>query len=377
MPVWQRARMLAAIMRSGRSLAIAGAHGKTTTTSMVGYLFKQAGLDPTVLVGGELNDFGGNAHVGMGKIVVAEADESDGSFLLMNPDCAIVTNVEADHLDHWGTYELLRQGYADFLGGLAPDGLAIVCFDSPGAREAAQMAGRKTISYGLQAEDAQWRAEDIELGAEGSRFTVIREGRELGQARLTVPGRHNVSNSLAAFAAAAEQGIAFEQASQIMPGYRGALRRWQTVGSAAGVTVIDDYAHHPTEIAATLSAARSCRQGQGRVVCVFQPHRYSRTFLLGEEFGKAFADADLLIVTDIYAAGEKPIEGVSGRIIYDSAARQCSAETHYIPNPNDAKAFLAGKLEPGDLALTMGAGDIWRIGKPLLDDLALRSQAAV
>jgi len=376
--VWQRARMLAAIMDTGHSIAIAGAHGKTTTTSMIGLALVRAGLDPTVVVGGELNDFGGNARVGQGALVVAEADESDGSFLLMRPDLAVVTNVEADHLDYWKTFEALLQGYVEFVGRLKPGGKAVVCVDGSGGRETLVRCGRDALTYGLAPTEAEWQARAIEVRPEATRFECFHKGKPLGEVSLAVPGRHNVANALAALAVAAEHGVDFAMTRQVLSEYRGVERRWQLVGAEGGVTVVDDYAHHPTEIAATLAAARSCQgQGGGRIVCIFQPHRYSRTQLLGDQFGPAFSAADLVVVTDIYSAGEKPIAGVSGEAVFSSVRRHCGSEAYYMADKSQIAPFLAGWLQSGDLAVTMGAGDIWRLGRPLLQALRQRAGAPI
>jgi len=377
-PVWQRARMLAAIMDGGNSTAIAGAHGKTTTTSMSGLLLKHAGLDPTVLVGGELNDFGGNAHVGRADLVVAEADESDGSFLLFHPDLSVITNVEADHLDHWKDLEALLEGYAQFLRQIKPSGTAILCGDSPGALEALRRSGREAITYSTTGLPADWQARDIRIGAEATTFEAVHQGQSLGAFELRVPGQHNVSNALAAMAVAHRHGVDPSICRTILPMYRGAGRRWERIGAAWGVTVIDDYAHHPTEIAATLAAARATRAGKtGRIVSIFQPHRYSRTHLLGDQFGAAFASADLALILDVYSAGEAPIDGVSGATIRDSITRNGSPEAHFFARRDDVLPFLLERLQPNDLVLTMGAGDVWKLGRPLLEMLKERSTAAI
>lgn len=377
-PIWQRARMLAAIMDVGKSTAIAGAHGKTTTTSMSGLLLKRAGLDPTVLVGGELNDFGGNAHVGDPGLVVAEADESDGSFLLFHPDIAVVTNVEADHLDHWKNLEALLEGYAQFLRQIKPGGKAIVCIDSPGAVEALKRSGRDAITYSIEGREADWQARDICIESDATRFECVRRGKSLGVFELTVPGRHNVSNALAALAVADEHGIDAKVSMSILPLYRGAGRRWERIGAAWGVTVIDDYAHHPTEIAATLAAAKASRNSHGgRIISIFQPHRFSRTHLLCDEFAAAFDSADLALILDVYSAGEAPIEGVSGDTICQRIQKHGSPEAHYFARKEEVIPYLLDQLQPEDLVLTMGAGDVWKLGRPLLEALTERTGATI
>ncbi len=376
-PIWQRAKMLAAIMAGGKSIAIAGAHGKTTTTSVTGLLLQRAGLDPTVLIGGELNDFGGNACVGRPDLIVAEADESDGSFLLFTPDVAVVTNVEADHLDHWKNYESLLEGYAQFLRQIKPGGKAIICADSPGAIEAMQRSGCNAVLYSIaDAANAQWQARNISIHANVTRFECLHNGQSLGEFELSVPGRHNVANALAALAVADEYGISVDVCRGILPSYHGAGRRWDILGSANGVTIIDDYAHHPTEIAATLAAARaSCNGSGGRVIAVFQPHRFTRTESLSEQFASAFVSADLAVVTDVYSAGEKPIDGVNGELIYNGICRHGSPQTYYVPQLDGVPSFLQEHIRPGDLVLMMGAGDIWRASRQLLSALRERTTA--
>lgn len=374
-PVWQRARMLAAIMDGGKSTAIAGAHGKTTTTSMSGLLLKMAGLEPTVLVGGELNDFGGNAHVGRADLVVAEADESDGSFLLFHPDIAVVTNVEADHLDHWKNFESLKEGYAQFLRQCKPEGKIILCVDSPGAVEALERSGRAAVTYSITGQEADWQARDIQSKDGTTTFELVHERKSHGTFQLSVPGHHNVSNALAALAVANEHGVDPATCRSILPAFHGTRRRWDRVGEAWGVTIVDDYAHHPTEIAATLSAARNSHNG--RVIAIFQPHRYTRTHLLCNEFGRAFESADLALILDVYSAGESAIEGVSGDLIADRVRRNGSPEVCFFPVTNEVIPYLMERLQPDDLVLTMGAGDVWKLGQPLLDSLKDRSAAAI
>ncbi|MEN6626255.1 MAG: UDP-N-acetylmuramate--L-alanine ligase [Candidatus Sumerlaeia bacterium] len=377
-PIWRRARVLAAIMAGGKSVAVSGTHGKTTSTSMTGLMLTFAGMDPTVLIGGELNDFGGNARAGAGEWVVAEADESDASFLEMTPDRTIVTNVEADHLDYYKNYDAIVATFAQFFDQLREGGKLIACADDPGVATLLAREKWPAITYGLKA-GAEMTAEAVTPNAPGggARMTPIWRGQNLGEIKLGVAGRHNILNALGALACCLDIGAPLEPLVRALGSYRGAARRWQIKGSPAGVTIIDDYAHHPTEIRATLAVARG-QVSSGfnrRVVSVFQPHRYSRTQALAGEFGPALKDTDLLIVTDVYSAGEKPIEGVSGLAVWQAAVDSGHRDAHYLPTLDETRAFLASRLKEGDLFLTLGAGNVWQVGEALLADLGNRHPA--
>jgi UDP-N-acetylmuramate--alanine ligase len=387
-PIWRRARVLAEIMRSGRSVAVSGTHGKTTTTSMLGLMLTTAGCDPTVLIGGEVNDFGGNARFGQGEWIVAEADESDASFLEMNPDRIITTNIEADHLDYYADLRQIEQTFLEFFTLLRPGGKLIACLDNPSIARlvgpGSGWQGAELITYGIDDPRADMRAEDIRPTdcGHGTHFVPVWHGVRLAEVELKIPGRHNVLNALAAIATGLDMGVPLEPMARALANFDGAKRRFQVKGEVGGVVIVDDYAHHPTEIAATLAAARGTLGGTShagqtclRVVTAFQPHRYSRTQALAHDFGAALQGADLLVLTDVYSAGEKPIDGVSGRLVYDAALAQGHRNVHYCATLGELRTFLAGQLLPGDLCLTMGAGNVYRVGEELLGDLTPNSEA--
>ncbi|MCE5231194.1 UDP-N-acetylmuramate--L-alanine ligase [bacterium] len=377
-PIWRRARVLAAIMAAGKSVAVSGTHGKTTTTSMTGLMLTFAGMDPTVLIGGELNDFGGNARAGSGEWVVAEADESDASFLEMNPDRTIVTNVEADHLDYYKNYEAIVSTFAQFFDQMREGGKLIACADDPGVAGLLSREKWPVVTYGLKA-GAEMTVESFETNSRGggARFSPVWRGEKLGEMKLGVAGRHNILNALGALACCLDIGAPIDPLVRALASYRGAQRRWQIKGSPCGVTIIDDYAHHPTEIRATLAVARGQVESgfNSRVVSVFQPHRYSRTQALAGEFGPALQGADLLVVTDVYSAGEKPIDGVSGLAVWQSAVDSGHRDAHYLPTLDETRAFLSSRLKEGDLFLTLGAGNVWQVGEALLAELGNRHPA--
>jgi UDP-N-acetylmuramate--alanine ligase len=371
-PVILRGELLAALMREKTGVAIAGAHGKTTTTSMAGLVLDRAGRDPTVVIGGRLSQFGSSARVGEGALLVAEADESDRSFLLLSPAFAIVTNIDREHLESYADLADLERAFRDFVDALPPQGAAVLCVDDPALRRIAGSTLRRVIRYGLDDPSATYTATDLELGGFGSRATVVRRTAEgdqvLGPMTLGVPGRHNVGNALAVVALAIELGVTFPVIAAALAEFRGADRRFERKGDAHGVEVVDDYGHHPTEIAAVLKAARAT--GARRVLCVFQPHRFTRTAHLLEEFGPALALADVTVLTDIYAAGEDPIAGITA----DAVAAQVRASggiVEVVPALADVPARLAAIAREGDLVLTMGAGSIGALGPKVLE--AIRS----
>ena len=370
-PLLQRGEMLARLMASRKGVAVAGTHGKTTTTSMISLVLERGGLDPAVLVGGTVPHLGGNARPGKGEFLVAEADESDGSFLLLHPYIAVVTNIEADHLDHWGDLEHIVEGFGRFLDQVTPGGLAVVCDDDPllrrMAEEGRQRGNQRWMTYGL-AGQADLMGVNPDLRPLGSRTEVRRSGRSLGYLELSVPGLHNVSNALAAVAVGLEAGLSFNTIALALSEFRGAQRRFQLTGEAGGVRVVDDYGHHPSEIKVTLRAARRATPGQ--VIVCFQPHRYTRTHFLLDEFGQAFRDADHIFITDIYAASEKPIPGVSGRSVAESVRRHTGQQAEFVPSLADLPERVAQVARPGDLVLTLGAGNIWTAGAHILERLA-------
>lgn len=367
-PVLHRAEMLAAIMRRKKGIAVAGTHGKTTTTSMLAVVFERTGCKPTWIVGGMVRDLGSGAGYGTGPYLIAEADESDESFLTLDPYVTVVTNIDNDHLDHYGSLERIVQAFKSFLARTRADGFAVLCRDDPNLAPLAQELPRP-VTYSLGPGGGtpwpHYQAVDVRLEGWGSRFTVRRSGEAVGEFRLGVPGRHNVANATAVVAVATELGLPVDGVAAALAGFKGAGRRLQVTGRSAGVEVLDDYAHHPTEIAATLKAARALVPG-GRLVVVFQPHRFTRTRDLYREFGRAFAEADVLILTDIYPASEPPIPGVSGELIYRNLEVRPGQETAYVPALADVAPLVASRVRPGDLVLTMGAGDVNKVGPALL-----------
>ena len=366
-PVIHRADLLGLLMNRQKGLAVAGAHGKTTTTAMLALVLEKCRLEPTILIGGELTDIGGNAKLGRGEYLVAEADESDKSFLKLNPYLAVVTNIEDDHLDHYGSVEQIVHAFRQFLGRVDPGGAAVLCFDDADVRAVAPGCRAGVLSYALNHPEADYVMSDIGLANNCSGGEVFYRGQHLGRLELAVPGRHNLANALAVVAAGRFIGLSFPEMARALRQFKGTGRRYQIIGSAGGVTVVDDYAHHPTEIAATLQAARQFHAG--RVIAVFQPHRYSRTSLLHHRFGACFGNCDLLIINDIYGAGENPVNGVSARLIVDAVAAHDGERPLYLGSREQTVDYLAANLRPGDLVLTMGAGDVWKTGPALLERL--------
>lgn len=359
-------------MNKHKGVAVAGAHGKTTTSSMLSCITCEGGLDPTIVVGGIVNNLGSNAVNGKSDYVVAEADESDGSFLKFHPYLAVITNIENDHLDHYGSEENIQAAFAKFVEQIKEDGKAILCYDNAKVRALGEKTGKTVISYGIDSKDADYRAENIEYGKNGTTYDILYKNEVIGKGQLIVPGRHNVLNSLGAIAAARELGIPLESILASLAHFSGAKRRFETKGKVGGVWVVDDYAHHPTEIAVTLKAARQTQPE--RLVCVFQPHRYTRTQLLLDQFAVAFKDCDELIITDIYAASEDPIPGVSGEMLAHKIAETTGQKVRYISGQDKIEETLEREVRPGDLVITMGAGDIYRLGEQLVQALE-RSEA--
>ena len=364
-PKLHRSDINAYLLNSKRGIAVAGSHGKTTTTSMIGYVLHSAGVDPTIIIGGESTDLGTGAVLGKSDWLVSEADESDGSFVTLKPAIAVVTNIEDDHLDHYGTIERIRAAFKIFIENLDREkGIAVLCFDNENLRELAKDIDRKIISYAIDHE-ADFAARNIRTTTKGIIFDVVHGGKILGKVQLAIYGRHNVLNALATIATALQVGVNFAKIAEGLSTFHGAKRRFQNKGRVRNIFVVDDYAHHPTEIAATLKAARETKPN--KVVCIFQPHRYSRTQLLLKEFGNAFREADLLILTDIYSAGEEKISGVSGESILHEVLRTTNQAVSYIPRREDIAAAIKDQLVPGDLVITMGAGDIYKTGEELLE----------
>jgi UDP-N-acetylmuramate--alanine ligase len=366
LPVLHRADLLAALMTGHSQLLIAGTHGKTTTTSMATVCLQTAGLDPSFAIGGTLHDAGTSAHHGTGQWFVAEADESDSSFLVYEPDVAVVTNVDLDHHDEFADLAAVDRVFLDFLGRRGPDGLAVVCLDDVGVQRVLDRIGGPVETYG-EHPDATLRIVDVELNPDGGRFGLVHDGQDVGRFEITLPGRHNVANATAAALACVHAGADWDGIRRGLAVFAGANRRFERLGSAAGVTLVDDYGHHPAELRATLEAARQTAPG-GRVIAVFQPHRFSRTAALGAELGGALTGADLVIVTDVYGAGEQPVAGVTGRLVADAAAA-AGADVQYIPSVADVPDRLLELVSDGDLVLTLGAGDITEVGPVALDRL--------
>lgn len=369
-PVLHRSQMLARLMNERKGIAVAGAHGKTTTSSMIAIVMEECKIDPTYIIGGEIMNIGSNAKAGKGEYVVAEADESDGSFLQYHPTLAIVTNIEADHLENYdGDFAKLKQAYVQFLSQVQPDGKSIICIDDPYLQEMKPALRSEAITYGID-QPADYRAEEIVLGDRKISFNVVNQGQNLGRMELSVPGRHNVYNALATLIVCMEAGLAFEQIAQAIKQFRGAKRRFQVLGEVNGILVIDDYAHHPTEIQATITAAKATGK---RIIAVFQPQRYSRTYFLFDQFSRSFHEADQVIITDIYSpAGEKQIEGISSAKLVELIKQNSNPNVQHIPSKEEAQQYLQNNVQNGDLVITMGAGDIWKAADGLAKQLSER-----
>ncbi|MHB1343069.1 MAG: UDP-N-acetylmuramate--L-alanine ligase [Thermoleophilia bacterium] len=365
LPVVKRAQALAWVMEGRRGIAVCGTHGKTTTTSMIGRVLVDSGLDPSFLVGGELNDLGSNARHGQGDLMVCEADESDGSLLYLRPEVAVFTNLELDHHSHYLHVDDVAAVFRRFVGLLPADGRMVYWADDARLAALAAEAEATTTSFGLSP-GSDYQAREVGLHHRGSRFEVWRRGHRLTTAALVVPGQHNILNALACFAALGELGVSPAKIAASLRSFTGAARRFQWKGERRGVTVVDDYAHHPTELKATLRAARTGEWT--RVVAVFQPHLYSRTRYLHHEFAKALLEADVAVVTDIYGAREEPQPGVSAKLIVDSVLRENPRfPVVYLPRLTSVVEYLDQVTVPGDVVLTMGAGDVHRVGERLLE----------
>lgn len=362
-PVIPRIEMLAELARLKYTIAIAGTHGKTTTTSMVASVLQAGGLDPTVVVGGRLKHVDSGAVLGKGEFLVAEADESDGSFLKLSPALAVITNIDNDHLDYYGTFERICEAFVDYAARVPFYGCVIVCLDDPHIRAQLGRMTRRIVSYGIDS-NAQCRAKNIHVDGGGTWFDAMWGDKSLGTVRLRVPGRHNVLNALAAIAVGQELGIPFEKISEGLGAFEGVGRRMELKGEKDGILVVDDYGHHPTEIRATLAALRE-RYPSRRLVVLFQPHRYTRTQALWADFAACFRNADRVYVLDIYPAGEKPIEGVTSELIVEEM-RKTHPAAAALGSPPDLDK-LREELRSGDVVVTLGAGDVWKCGEQLLE----------
>jgi UDP-N-acetylmuramate--alanine ligase len=387
-PVIARAELLAELMRLRFSIAVAGAHGKTTTSSMIALVLERAGLDPMAVIGGRLSAFGGGSRLGRGDYMVAEADESDRSFLMLIPSIAVLTNIDREHMEAYGSFAELQQAFVDFANKVPFYGAVVACADDPELSAVRQRFTRRVITYGLTRDDAEIGADDISLEGFGSVTTVVRrprpsapssrpeplERREreatrdvLGKLRLQVPGRHSVQNALAAIAVGLELDVPFARIADALAEFAGVERRFQRRGEVHGITVIDDYGHHPTEIATVLAAARAARPA--RVVVAFQPHRYTRTRDLMREFGMALAQADEVVLTDIYAASEDPIPGITIEALEAALNTSRTTPVRVVKSVDDVAAAVAALAQPGDLVITLGAGSIGRVPDQLMAEL--------
>lgn len=359
-----RSDVNAFLINNSKGIAVAGAHGKTTTTSMIGVSLDYEGVSPSIIIGGEVDYLGSNAKLGKSEYLVSEADESDGTFLKYYPYIGVVTNIENDHMDHYGTMENIIKAFHQFLSQIRRDGWAVVCADNEHIRNIIGDIKCNIATYGIDHE-ADYMAADIEASSSFTAFDVIHKGENLGRVRLNVPGLHNVLNALACVVTGIVLGMSVSQMAEGLTMFNGAKRRFQTKGRINDIWVVDDYAHHPTEIATTIKAARQTKPK--RLVCAFQPHRYSRTQLLQKEYGSCFAGVDLLVLTDVYSAGEDPIPGVDGELLVNEVKRQTGQETVYIKDKKQIAAYLKSIAQPGDLIMTMGAGDIVKCGEELVE----------
>ena len=381
-PVIPRAEMLAELMRLRYAVAVAGAHGKTTTTSMIALVLERAGLDPTAVIGGRLSAFGSNARLGRGELMVAEADESDRSFLKLFPSIAVITNIDHEHLESYGSFGDLQQAFVDFANKVPFYGAVVACVDDARLREVLPRITRRVTTYGLDSADADVTARDIECGPLEVRAKVVQRRRSgsqtatstLGQLKLSVPGRHNLQNALATVAVGLELGLAFDQIATGLESFRGAERRFEVRGEINDILVVDDYGHHPTEISAVIDAARSL--GRRRIVVAFQPHRFTRTAALLDAFGPSLHGADRILLTGIYAAGEDPMPGITLESLASAVRKTVTAPVDVVPALEDVAPALAKIAAPGDVVITLGAGSIGSVSERLVEILKTRSQTA-
>jgi UDP-N-acetylmuramate--alanine ligase len=367
-PLIRRAEMLAEVTRLKYCVAIAGTHGKTTTTSMCGLILMRGGIDPTVIVGGKLSGLGGtNARLGHGEWTVVEADEYDRSFLQLLPTIGLITNIEAEHLDIYTDFDDIKRTFAQFANKIPFYGLVVVCLDNTGVMEVLPHINKQVRTYGLSPQ-CDVRAVNIVHDGRSSTFMLVQSTQELGSITIHIPGLHNVRNALGAITVALEMGVSVEDIRTALDEFTGVYRRFEIKGERRGIMVIDDYAHHPSEVAATLQAARNGWTNR-RIVCVFQPHTYTRTRDFCADFGKCFGDSDYLFVTDVYAARETPIEGISGEIIAKAAAQYGHRHVEYVADKTQITGVLKNLVQEGDIVLTLGAGDIWKFGAEFLNSL--------
>jgi len=375
-PVIPRAEMLAEMMRLKDGIAVGGSHGKTTTSSLIAHVLHAAGLDPTAVIGGRVllpDSSPTTTRMGASDLLVAEADESDGSFLRLAPVTAVITNIDPEHMDHYGSYEALENAFVEFANRVPFWGLTVLCLDHPGVQAIVPRMTRRHVTYGF-ASQADLIASDPQPDGPGSRFEVRRRDEKLGTARVRLPGRHNVLNALATLAVAMDLEVPFDEAASALETFLGIERRFERKGESRGVQVVDDYGHHPAEIRATLSAAREIHAG--RIVVAFQPHRYTRTRDLWDEFTAAFNDADVLLLTDIYAASEDPIPGIEAGGLVDAIRAHGHREAHHVPELDALVERVAAEVRTGDLVITLGAGSISTLGARILARLDERGTGA-
>ena len=372
-PVVHRADMLSLLMSPKKGIAVSGAHGKTTTTSMISLIMEKNGFDPTVIIGGELNDIGGNATLGKGEYLVAEADESDGSFMKLNPYIAVITNIENDHMDYYKDMDTMKKAFKTFAGNVKKDGFIILGNDNKYIREMIKDIDKEYYTFGMDY-PSDFMPKNIRMDGLITRFDIYFREKLLGEMQLNVPGLHNIFNATAAVAVGNRIGISVEGMIEAIKTFQGVQRRFQVIGDVGGIKVIDDYAHHPTEIRATLRAARSCNPR--KIYAIFQPHRYTRTQLLAKEFGTAFVDADEVIITSIYSAGEKTINGVSSALIIDSVQKN-GKKVVFIEKKEDIADYIVNEVIPGDYILTIGAGDISDTAYSIVDKLKTCSKEVI
>ena len=365
-PVIPRAEMLAELMRLKYSIAVAGAHGKTTTTWIIASILDQGGLDPTVVIGGKLDSLGTNARLGQGEFIVAEADESDGSFLRLAPTIGVVTNVNAEHLDFYGNLEKIKEVFLDFINKVPFYGMAVVCLDNEGIQDLIPKIEKRFTTYGMTSQ-ADYQAKDMTFEGLTSRYHIAYRGEALGTVHLNLPGIHNVYNSMASIAVGMELGIPFDTILNALKDIEGVQRRLEVKGTGDGVTVVDDYGHHPTEIKLTLQAVRQCWPDR-RIIVVFQPHRYSRTAMLFDDFTRAFYQADSLVVLPIYAAGEAPIENVDSQRLCEGIRQHGHKDVVFRDGQDEAVSYLRKIVRQRDVLLTLGAGNVWQVGEKFLDE---------
>ncbi|OGQ79588.1 MAG: UDP-N-acetylmuramate--L-alanine ligase [Deltaproteobacteria bacterium RIFCSPLOWO2_12_FULL_60_19] len=365
-PVIPRAEMLAELMRMKYGIAVAGSHGKTTTTSMIAAVLSAAGLDPTMVIGGRVRALGSNARLGQGEMLVAEADESDGTFLLLSPTIAVVTNIDREHIDFHQTMERLMESFLNFINKVPFYGAAVLCLDHPNVRALIPKMKKRFVTYGFSPE-ADWSARDLSMSPMAVEFPVARHGSVVGRLKLNIPGRHSASNALAAVAVAQELEIPFARIAEGLESFTGIHRRFEVKGEAKGILVIDDYGHHPVEIRATIAAIRD--SWKRPLTVLFQPHRYSRTRDLFDDFVTAFEGADRLVLTEVYAAGEEPMAGASGEALYQAVKQHGHLDVEYVADKERIAQRLLPKLQSGDIVLTLGAGDIYKVGEQIVKAL--------